>query len=66
MLLSARLNGTLLLILGAIATIAPLFSSTWGVPVVGVAIFIAGLIELADAWISEPTTGAETKKKKRG
>jgi len=54
-LLSARLNGTLLLILGAIATIAPLFSSTWGVPVVGVAIFIAGLIELADAWNSDNT-----------
>ena len=55
MLLSARLNGTLLLVLGAIATIAPLFSSTWGVPVVGIAIFLAGLVELADAWNSDNT-----------
>lgn len=53
--LSARLNGTLLLALGAIATLAPLFSSTWGVPVVGIAIFLAGLVELADAWNSDNT-----------
>ncbi len=51
--LSARLNGTLLFFLGAFATIAPLFSSVWGVPAVGVAIFLAGLVELADAWYSD-------------
>lgn len=53
--LSARLNGTLLFVLGALATIAPLFSSVWGVPAVGVAIFLAGLVELADAWYSDNT-----------
>ena len=37
------------------ATIAPLFSSVWGVPIVGLAIFISGIIELADAWNSEST-----------
>ena len=52
---SARLNGTLLLVLGALATIAPLFSSVWGVTVVGVAIFAAGIVELADAWNSDNT-----------
>ena len=53
--LSARLNGTLLFVLGALATIAPVFSSVWGVPAVGVAIFLAGLVELADAWYSDNT-----------
>jgi uncharacterized membrane protein HdeD (DUF308 family) len=53
--MSARLNGVLLFGLGAIATIAPLFSSVWGVPVVGVAIFLAGIVELADAWYSGST-----------
>ena len=52
---SARLNGILLLGLGAIATIAPLFSSTWGVPAVGLAIFLSGILELADAWQSGNT-----------
>jgi uncharacterized membrane protein HdeD (DUF308 family) len=51
----ARLNGILLFALGAIATIAPLFSSVWGVPVVGIAIFLAGTIELVDAWYSDNT-----------
>jgi uncharacterized membrane protein HdeD (DUF308 family) len=45
----------LLLGLGAIATIAPLFSSVWGVPVVGFAIFLSGIVELADAWYSGST-----------
>jgi uncharacterized membrane protein HdeD (DUF308 family) len=49
---SARLNGTLLLVLGAMATIAPLLSYVWGVTVVGRAIFCAGIVELADAWHS--------------
>ena len=53
--LSARLIGTLLLVLGVVATIAPLFSSVWGVPIVGLAIFLSGIIELADAWYSENT-----------
>ena len=53
MLFSARLNGTLLLVLGAVATIAPLFSSVWGVAVVGAAIFLSGIVELADAWYSD-------------
>ena len=55
MRLSARLNGILLFILGAIATIAPLFSSVWGVPIVGAAIFLSGIVELADAWFSDNT-----------
>ena len=50
--LTAKLNGILLIVLGAIATIAPLFSSVWGVAFVGGAIFLAGIIELADAWNS--------------
>lgn len=53
--LSARLIGTLLFVLGAFATIAPLFSSVWGVPAVGIAIFLAGIVELADAWYSDNT-----------
>ena len=53
MLFSATLNGSILLALGAIATIAPLFSPVWGVPVVGAAIFISGIVELADAWYSD-------------
>ena len=48
----ARLNGILLLTLGAIATIAPLFSSVWGVAIVGAAIFVSGIVELVDAWYS--------------
>ena len=51
--LTARLNGILLIVLGAIAMIAPLFSSVWGVPAVGVAIFLSGIVELADAWYSD-------------
>ena len=47
---SRESNGILLFVLGAIATIAPLFSSVWGVPIVGVAIFLSGIVELADAW----------------
>lgn len=52
---SARLNGILLLVLGAIAILAPLFSSVWGVAIVGVAIFLSGIAELADAWYSDNT-----------
>jgi uncharacterized membrane protein HdeD (DUF308 family) len=50
-----RFDGFLLLALGAIATIAPLFSSVWGVAVVGAAIFLSGVVELADAWLSGNT-----------
>jgi uncharacterized membrane protein HdeD (DUF308 family) len=50
---SATLNGTCLLALGAVAMIAPLFSSVWGVPIVGSAIFLSGILELADAWYSD-------------
>jgi uncharacterized membrane protein HdeD (DUF308 family) len=53
--LSARLIGILLLVLGAVATIAPLFSLVWGIPIVGLAIFLSGVIELADAWYSKNT-----------
>lgn len=52
---SARLNGILLLVLGAIAILAPLFSSVWGVAIVGLAIFLSGIAELADAWYSDNT-----------
>jgi uncharacterized membrane protein HdeD (DUF308 family) len=52
---SARLDGILLLTLGAIATIAPLFSSVWGVAIVGAAIFLSGIVELIDAWYSDGT-----------
>jgi uncharacterized membrane protein HdeD (DUF308 family) len=51
----ARLNGILLLTLGAIATIAPLVFSVWGVAIVGAAIFLSGIVELADAWYSANT-----------
>ena len=50
-----RFDGFLLFSLGAIATIAPLFSSVWGVPIVGTAIFVSGIVELADAWFSGNT-----------
>jgi len=53
---SARLNGIVLLVLGAVAMIAPLFSSVWGVALVGGAIFAAGIVELADAWYSDSST----------
>src|SRR6187401_3383277 len=33
--------------------IAPLVSPVWGVPAVGVAIFLSGIVELADAWYSD-------------
>ncbi|HET9706604.1 MAG TPA: DUF308 domain-containing protein [Vicinamibacterales bacterium] len=49
----ARLDGILLFSLGAIALIAPLFSSVWGVAIVGVTIFLSGVVELADAWWSD-------------
>jgi uncharacterized membrane protein HdeD (DUF308 family)/predicted phosphodiesterase len=52
----ATLNGILLIVLGAIAMIAPLFSSVWGVVLVGAAIFAAGIIELADAWYSDSSS----------
>lgn len=55
MRLSARLIGILLFVLGAIAMIAPLVSSVWGVPAVGIAIFLAGSVELVDAWHSDNT-----------
>lgn len=50
---SARLDGILLLTLGAIAMVAPLLSSVWGVAIVGVAIFLSGIVELVDAWYSD-------------
>ena len=50
MRLSAKQLGILLLVLGAVATIAPAVSSVWGVTIVGLAIFLSGVIELADAW----------------
>ena len=53
---TAGLNGILLIVLGAIAMIAPLFSSVWGVVLVGAAVFAAGIIELADAWYSDSTS----------
>ena len=52
---SARFDGILLVTLGAIATIAPLFSSVWGVAIVGAAIFLSGIVELVDAWYSANT-----------
>ena len=52
MRLSAKQIGVLLLVLGAVATIAPAMSSVWGVPIVGLAIFLSGVVELADAWYS--------------
>jgi uncharacterized membrane protein HdeD (DUF308 family) len=52
-LLTAKLNGILLIVLGAVAMIAPLFSPVWGLPAVGAAIFLSGIIELADAWYSD-------------
>jgi uncharacterized membrane protein HdeD (DUF308 family) len=52
---SARKNGFVLLVLGAIAILAPLFSSVWGMAIVGVAIFLSGIAELADAWYSDNT-----------
>jgi uncharacterized membrane protein HdeD (DUF308 family) len=51
--LTATRNGILLIVLGAIAMIAPLFSSVWGLPIVGLAIFASGILELADAWYSD-------------
>jgi uncharacterized membrane protein HdeD (DUF308 family) len=53
---SAKLNGILLIVLGAIAMIAPLVSSVWGVVLVGGAIFAAGIVELADAWYSDSSS----------
>jgi uncharacterized membrane protein HdeD (DUF308 family) len=53
---TAKLNGILLIVLGAIAMIAPLFSSVWGVVMVGGAIFAAGIVELADAWYSDSSS----------
>ena len=50
---SARFDGILLLTLGAIAMVAPFLSSVWGVAVVGVAIFLSGIVELVDAWYSD-------------
>ncbi|HEX4913397.1 MAG TPA: metallophosphoesterase [Vicinamibacterales bacterium] len=50
-----RFDGFLLLALGAVATIAPLFSSVWGVAIVGAAIFLSGIVELADAYFSGNT-----------
>ncbi|HEX6163356.1 MAG TPA: metallophosphoesterase [Vicinamibacterales bacterium] len=53
MRLTARRNGSLLIVLGAVAMIAPLFSAVWGLPIVGIAIFLSGILELADAWYSD-------------
>jgi uncharacterized membrane protein HdeD (DUF308 family) len=52
---SAKQIGSFLLVLGAVATVAPLLSTVWGVPIVGLAIFLSGVIELADAWSSGST-----------
>ncbi|HWI17477.1 MAG TPA: DUF308 domain-containing protein, partial [Vicinamibacterales bacterium] len=52
---SARKNGFVLLVLGAIAILAPLFSPVWGMAIVGIAIFLSGIAELADAWYSDNT-----------
>jgi len=46
----ARLRGVVLFVLGAVAVLAPLFSPVWGMAVVGVAIFLSGVVELVDAW----------------
>ena len=51
----ARLDGLVLFVLGAIAVIAPLFSSVWGLPIVGLAIFFSGIVELVEAWWSGNT-----------
>jgi uncharacterized membrane protein HdeD (DUF308 family)/3',5'-cyclic AMP phosphodiesterase CpdA len=50
-----RLDGFLLFALGAIAIIAPVFSPVWSVAIVGTAIFLSGIVELADAWLSGNT-----------
>ena len=52
MLTRSRLRGVLLFVLGAVAVLAPLSSSVWGVAIVGVAIFLSGVVELTDAWVS--------------
>lgn len=52
---SARRNGLVLLALGAVAILAPLLSPVWGLAAVGIAIFLAGIAELADAWYSDGT-----------
>lgn len=49
----AQFRGVLLFLLGAVAVLAPLFSSVWGLAVVGMAILLSGIIELVDAWVSE-------------
>jgi uncharacterized membrane protein HdeD (DUF308 family)/predicted phosphodiesterase len=48
----SRVRGVLLFVLGAVAVLAPLSSSVWGVAIVGVAIFLSGVVELIDAWVS--------------
>lgn len=55
MRLSAKQTGILLLVLGAVATAAPLVAPVWGVPLVGLAIFLSGIVELVDAWQSGST-----------
>ena len=52
MLSRSRVRGVLLFVLGAVAVLAPLSSSVWGVAIVGVAIFLSGVVELIDAWVS--------------
>ena len=42
-----------MLMLGAVAVLAPLFSSVWGVAIVGLAILLSGVIELVDAWVTD-------------
>ena len=37
--------------LGAVAVLAPLFSSVWGMAILGVAILLSGVVELVDAWV---------------
>jgi len=48
----ARLRGVVLFVLGAIAVLAPLFTPVWGMAIVGIAIFLSGVVELVDAWVS--------------
>ena len=48
----ARSSGAALFVLGAMAMLAPLFSEVWGVFAIGVALVIAGGLELAVAWFS--------------
>lgn len=47
----SQVRGGLLFALGAVAVLAPLFSSVWGMALLGVAIFLSGVVELVEAWV---------------